>query len=430
MGSALQVSLAPIIDLHTGYHGTIIDSFIDGVTLNPQSAKHVFIHQCEAGFSPHEHHHLGELIEVVGQTGVVHSSRWPVIGCPAWLADTDDLLYPILCGRTAQNPAFRTRIRDISDLRTRAVLRRRVEFMTSCYAHPSCIGILLRGHPRDCVRDAREWFDWLGAKVGDEFFRKIVPIRPAQRAIDFATFQEKWANTREFRVIFCGRNFDYKNGHLALKAMRPLIDRYDWVTFVYVGAIPGEVLAREPELLAGVEHYPQLSHRQVLNELRRAHVLFHPSKGESIGISLLEAMGAGLAVVVARGGAMEYTDELFGSGGALLLDRDSGIEADEQLEFQALLERLITDPGLAIKLAGHNLAATTSGEFSLEAQGSMLGEIYRRAATSGGTSIHISDVYDSDAYDITMMTSADVWRDMHNFRERLNEVSGYKCIRV
>ena len=156
MGGALRVSLAPVIDLHTGYHGTIIDSVIEGITLRPQAAKHLFVHQGEPGFSPHEHHHLGEFIEVEAHEGIVHSSRWPVLGCSAWLADTDDLMYPVLCGRTAHNPEFRAKIRDSSNERLRIALRARVELMTSCYAHPSCFGILLRGHPRDCVRDAKE----------------------------------------------------------------------------------------------------------------------------------------------------------------------------------------------------------------------------------------------------------------------------------
>ena len=430
MNAGLQVSIAPIIDLHTGYHGAMIDSAIAGVSIKPRHATHVFIHQANWNFSPHAHHHLGEFIQVEGHSGIVHSARWPVLGCSAWVVDADDLMYPVLCGRAAHNPKYRARIRDRSDDEMRKALRIRAELLTSCYAHPSCMGILLRGHPRDCVRDAKEWFEWIGAEVDDEFFRKIIPVRPAQQAMERSKFEEKWSEGNEVRVMFCGRDFDYKNGHLALRVMRPLLDAYSFVKFVYVGKISDEVLSDEPELLVGVEHHPKLDHKEVIAKLREAHVFFHPSKGDSIGISLLEAMGAGLAVVVARGGAMEYTDELFGAGGALMLDRDAIGVDDEQNEFRILLERLVTNYSLARTHASHNLMLTSVGEFSVEAQGAMLTEMYRRGLSSNAPSLSILDLCGSDEYSVTRMSSDDVWRDMRAFRESLEEGAGYKCILV
>ena len=51
MNAGLQVSIAPIIDLHTGYHGAMIDSAIAGVSIKPRHATHVFIHQANWNFS-------------------------------------------------------------------------------------------------------------------------------------------------------------------------------------------------------------------------------------------------------------------------------------------------------------------------------------------------------------------------------------------
>src|SRR5690606_26945846 len=111
-----------------------------------------------------------------------------------------------------------------------------------------------------------------------------------------------------------------------------------------------------------IDHKPALDRRDVLTVLRKAHVFFHPSKGDSIGISLLEAMGAGLAVVVASGGAMEYSGELFKAGGALLLERGRIKPEDEHLVFYNLLAQLVTNPGLARAHAARNLEQTSVGE--------------------------------------------------------------------
>jgi glycosyltransferase involved in cell wall biosynthesis len=427
----VEVALSPVIDLHTGYHSAILDSVVLGTSITPKPATHIFVHDACDGFSPHAQRHYGEFIALDSHVGVVHSARWPVLGCPAWLADTDDLMYPVLCGRTAHNPEFRTRMRNQADGEMRVALRRRVELLTAGYAHSSCLGILLRGHPQDSVRDAREWFDWLDADVNEEFFRKIIPVRPAQKAISGETFSEKWDGSESTTVIFCGRDFEYKNGHLALKAMRPLLDSYSSLRFIYIGNVPDDVASNEPELLRGVEHYQRMNHREVLAALRRSHIFFHPSRGDSIGISLLEAMGAGLAVVVASGGAMEYTEELFGSGGALLLDRDSPGPSDEQATFSAMLDKLVTDRPLARELALRNLLATSAGEFSIGAQSARLATMYRAAAKSvASPALQLSDLPGLENLSITRMNSDEVWRDMRAYRESTGEGAGYKCIFV
>lgn len=423
-----RVSLAPTIDLHTGYHGAIVDSEIPGVSLKATPATHWFVYDGTDGFSPHAHLHFGEFIEV-SEGDVVHSARWPVLGCSSWIADTDDLMYPVLCGRTAFNPDLRKRMRDRDDEVVRTALRTRAETMTSCYAHDSCRAILLRGHPRDCVRDAREWFDWLGASVDERFFEKIVPVRPAQQSMPAPQFEAKWTSPDAITVIFCGRDFDYKNGHLALRAMRPLLDRFSWLRFVYIGKIPEDLLSRDPGLLGRVEHHPQLNHIEVIEKLRESHIFFHPSKGDSIGISLLEAMGAGLAVVVARGGAMEYTDELFAAGGGLLLNRDPP-SLDEEAEFTSLLEQLLVDLPFAKRLGEHNLEATAAGEYSIDAQSRRLSSIYRSGPSPGVEPLRLPDIVGACGWSSRGMASAAVWQDMRQFRASISDAPGYKCILV
>jgi len=424
------VALGPKIDLHTGYHGAIVDTPPAGIILQLVAATHTFIHEAGDTFSPHRDTHLGEFITVDQHDGIVHSARWPVLNSPAWITDTDDLMYPILCGRTAYNPSYRAQIRNPSNLGTIKALRCRVENMIAGYVHPSCLGILLRGHATNIVH-TRQWLDWLGVAVDDAFLGKITLVRPAQRAMPREAFDVKWKDDATFKVTFCGRDFDYKNGHLAIRVMRRIMNAYPFVQFTYIGNIPSEVLANDYGLLSGIDHYPSMTHHDVIIRLRQSHLFFHPSKGDSVGISLLEAMGAGLAVVVARGGAMAYSDELFATGGARMLERNGSEGKNEEDAFFQLVKELVIDRSLSYELGSRNYEATRSGEYSIDVQNRRLAKFYMDASNSTGSSrLRLSDLPHARDKAVALMSSAEVWNDARLYREQLGVGSDEKCVIV
>ena len=425
----MDIALMPSIDLHTGYHGALIDSPPPDVSVRPQAARHVFLHEASSEFSPHRDVHCGEFIAAPPGYKVVHSSRWPVLGCRGWVADTDDLMYPIMCGRTAHSQQFRKQLRSVHSSEFRRTLRARCQNIIAAYTHPSCTGRLFRGHPHDGLTQAIDWLDRLEVHAPQEFFRKLVPIRPAQPALEAQAFEAKW-QTSDLEVVFCGRDFSYKNGLLALNVMRQILDAHPHVRFTYIGPIPDSVRNSAPELIKRIDHKPTLERRDVLTVLRKAHILFHPSKGDSIGISLLEAMGAGLAVVVASGGAMEYSGELFKTGGALLLERGRIKPEEEHLVFYNLLVQLVTNPTLARAHAARNLEQTSVGEYSIQVQQRRLLELYALAKGSGAPPLQLADLPHTAGLAVSHLSSAEVWADMREARKQAREAMGYQCILV
>lgn len=412
-----SVDLLPSIDLHTGYHRTILDAPPVGYRIRPSHANHVFLFDDRIG-SPHDTPHLGEFIEATDPTRLLHVARWPVLNSQAWLADTDDLLYPALCGRTAIDPAFRQALRGAPDPVFLGRLRRRVENMLTAYLHPSCVAILLRGHPQDSMDAAMGWFRHLGCEaLGEAFLRKIVPVRPAQIAVDAALVERKWSASTPTRVLFCGRDFECKNGLLALKAMQRVRALAPEVEFTYLGPIPDAVRDAHPELLAGVMHHASIPHRECLALIADAHVLFHPSKYESIGIIFIEAMAAGLAVVAARGDRMDYVDELFSTGGALLVDRASTSADEEEAAFGALLHDVIRNEGLAKRLALRNYAVMSEGEYSIARRNDVLAGLYAKADRERVQPLTLADLPHVRKDRIRRMPSLDVSADEARYRE-------------
>jgi glycosyltransferase involved in cell wall biosynthesis len=388
----LDVALLPKIDLHTGYHPTLVNTPPAGHRLQPANAVHVFLFPEQVGF-PHERFHVGEFVEVMGNDDLVHAARWPVLGAGAWVVDMDDLLYPVLCGRTAIDAGLRAKLRDRDDKNFLAQLERRVTNMLTAYAHPSCGAILLWGHPRDSVTTAADWFASLNChRLGEAFLEKVVPIRPAKEACDSSLVSAKWADQQALRVVFCGRDFDCKNGLMALRVMQRVRAAVPTIECAFIGPVPEAIQQQQPWLLSGIFHRSSLSHDECVEVISRAHVLFHPSKYESMGLVFVEAMAAGAAVLTARGSRMDYVDELFASGGAILVDRDEVPAEAEEAAFEHGLLNLAMNFQLAKEMGLRNYSLVAHGEYAISERDKVLTHAYESARAGRRRPLTLGDL--------------------------------------
>ncbi|MHC4569416.1 MAG: glycosyltransferase, partial [Planctomycetota bacterium] len=149
--------------------------------------------------------------------------------------------------------------------------------------------------------------------------------------------------------------------------------------FVYIGKVPQEELRRRRKLPTSVVHHQSLSHKQTLSVLRTANILFHPSKFEGLGIVFLEAAASGMAVITATGGPMRHVEELFGTGGAMLIDRCSVKQSEEASAFETHLRHVLGNPGAAKSMAYHNFNLATVGKLSAERSRRILMKVYEDA---------------------------------------------------
>jgi len=365
-------------DLHRGYHGSLIGTPPDNFHYCKVPAIHFFPYESDLltvnKFSPHKHQHLGEFLEFEAGAEVVHSARFPVLNRKAWVVDMDDFGSPIVGGRYLWNPAaailFREKNSDFW-----SYLCKRARWMLSGYAHPSCKAILF--WTVRAMDVARRWLEDLKhPELADSFLQKCQLLYPAVLPFPEEPVEQKWKNTESIHIVFCGLDYEVKNGALALRIFSKLARRFPNVALHYVGKVPESEMQKYREALRYVQFYPILSHRAILSLFGRSHILLHCSKAESLGMVLIEAAAAGMAVVTSKGPHMRHIEELFEQDCALLLDRNKTKSDEEEEWFVKALESLIIEKSHAQKMGYRNYHVVHSGKFSIERRNKILSAIY------------------------------------------------------
>lgn len=373
-----RVLLGPKMDLHVGVHeafSRLLDPAFQYRRLNP---VHAFIMADERQASPFRFFHWGEFTDFGPGRALVHTARWPVLNRKAWVTDTDDFIYPVVCGRHFLSPDFRRAFRGEWSQALQQSMRKRVTNMLTAYTHPSCKAILYRSE--STVRDARVWLGRLDVgELGERYLAKVQVLYPAKKSCTPKAMEAKWSKGGPLTVVFCGRDYESKNGPLALEIFDQMSREFAEVQFIYIGNVPFEELQRNSQRPASVVHHQSLPHKQILSILNAAHVLFHPSKFEGLGIVFLEAAAAGMAVITATGGAMQHVEELFGTGGAMLVDRDRVRPSEEAAAFAAHLRYILGNPAVAKGMAYHNFNLATVGKLSPQRNRRILQQVYEDA---------------------------------------------------
>jgi uncharacterized protein len=373
-----RVLLGPKIDLHVGVHKAFAKLLDPSFQYSKRDSVHTFVMADEQHKSPFRFFHWGEFADFGPGRAIVHTARWPVLNRKAWVTDTDDFVYPVVCGRHFLSPDFRSAFRgEWSTALQKNILKRATNMLTA-YAHPSCKAIFYRSE--FTVRDARVWLGKLGVgELGETYLSKIQVLYPAQESCPPDAMEAKWSKGGPLTVVFCGRDYESKNGRMALEIFNRLSREFATDRFVYIGNVPQEELRRRRKLPTSVVHHQSLPHKQTLSVLSAAHILFHPSKFEGLGIIFLEAAASGMAVITATGGAMRHVEELFGTGGAMLVNRDNIGQSEEASAFETHLRYILSNPGVAKSMAYHNFNLATVGKLSPERSRRTLLKVYEDA---------------------------------------------------
>lgn len=373
-----RVLLGPKIDLHVGVHKAFAKLLDPSFQYSKRDSVHAFVMADEQQESPFRFFHWGEFVDFGPGRAIVHTARWPVLNRKAWVTDTDDFVYPVVCGRHFLNPDFRIAFRGEWSTELQKSILKRATNMLTAYAHPSCKAIFYRSE--FTVRDARVWLGKLGVgKLGETYLSKIQVLYPAQESCPADAMEAKWSKSGPLTVVFCGRDYESKNGRMALEIFDRLSREFATDRFVYIGNVPQEELRRRRKLPTSVVHHQSLSHKQTLSVLSAAHILFHPSKFEGLGIIFLEAAASGMVVITATGGAMRHVEELFGTGGAMLVNRDNIGQSEEASAFETHLRYILRNPGVAKSMAYHNFNLATVGKLSPERSRRTLLKVYEDA---------------------------------------------------
>jgi mannosyltransferase len=174
-----------------------------------------------------------------------------------------------------------------------------------------------------------------------------------------------------------GRVRAQKGSDVFVEAMCRLLPRYPDFTGVIVGATTPEQAAFANDLKKRIEAAGLQSRIVMTGELeigqvqrwyQRLTIYAFTSRNEGFGLTLIEAMSAGAALVASRAGAAELVVE-DGVSGVLTPSGD----ADALV---AALEPLMRDPASAAAM-GERGRARVMEKFSLDAEADRIAEVYR-----------------------------------------------------
>ncbi len=196
---------------------------------------------------------------------------------------------------------------------------------------------------------------------------------PADRAAAFAE-----AGLPGRYAIGCfGRVRAQKGTDVFVDAMCRLLPRYPDFTAVIVGAVTLDQATFANDLkkrieAAGLSSRVVMTGELPIDELprwyKRLTIYVFTSRNEGFGLTLIEAMSSGAALVASRAGAAELVVE-HGVTGVLTPPGD--VDA-----LVAALEPLMRDPAAAIAM-GERARRRVVAEFSLDAEAEKIAEVYR-----------------------------------------------------
>jgi mannosyltransferase len=196
---------------------------------------------------------------------------------------------------------------------------------------------------------------------------------PADRAAAFA----QSGLPGRYAIGCFGRVRAQKGSDVFVEAMCRLLPRYPDFTAVLVGAIVPEQQGFANDLkrrieAAGLQSRIVITGEVAIGEVerwfQRLTIYAFTSRNEGFGLTLIEAMSAGVALVASRAGAAEFVVE---DGITGVLTPPGDVDA-----LVAALEPLMRDPTAAAAM-GVRARARVIGRFSLEAEAKAIAEVYR-----------------------------------------------------
>ncbi|MBT2588230.1 glycosyltransferase family 4 protein [Arthrobacter sp. ISL-95] len=143
-----------------------------------------------------------------------------------------------------------------------------------------------------------------------------------------------WDGNGPLKVLFVGRIVGMKGIADVVSAAKALSPA---VRVTAIGQLPGETFPALEDMFGTVNYRGTMPRNQILQEMRKHHVLLLPSLVEGRSLAALEGLSQGLPAVVTAGSGVE---DLVAQGAGAIVERF----ASEQIV--AELHRFLDDPGL------------------------------------------------------------------------------------
>jgi glycosyltransferase involved in cell wall biosynthesis len=305
---------------------------------------------------------------------LIHSHAWPVVDKTPYVIDLDMFFYPFL------NDCYEfERIRGLKVMwplanklssKMKARLDRAKELLKSRF----CKKIL-------------PWSRWCRDYIIDfiddpEIVKKIELLYPAVHNI--AAYKRK--HKGNIRLIFiCSDFFARKGGDDVLRAFDILRHDYKDIELICVGEIP-ENIYHKYRNYKNIKFYTSLPKEKLFEAYRQSDIFVLPTRYDTFGISVLEAMNFCLPIITTKGKTVPVSQEIVNDGvSGFLVERKYGNDPKNVTgnidfnDFVNKLRLLIEDEKLRERMGKASKSQIVSGKFSIKKRNEKLEKIYAEA---------------------------------------------------
>jgi glycosyltransferase involved in cell wall biosynthesis len=306
---------------------------------------------------------------------LIHSNLFPVVNKVPYVIDMENFYFPYLIDYHEFRLIHELKkpIPLVNDL-TRAS-RARLEVSKKLLSSKFCRKIL-------------PWSKWcrdyiMGLIDDPEIIEKIELLYPAVNDVNYKKEQHKG-----IRLLYCGgwyASFRRKGGEEVLQAFDVLRYDYSNLELIFIGTIPKKIYDKYKKY-KNIKFYDFLEKKRLFEMYRKSDIFVLPTRNDTFGFSLLEAMNFSLPIITTKGRLVPATKEIVDDGvSGFLIERKSdrnphNIAGEIDFEdFISKLRLLIENKNLREKMGRAGKKEITDGKFSIKKRNKRLREIYEEA---------------------------------------------------
>ncbi len=303
---------------------------------------------------------------------LIHSVNRPIISKKPYIIDLDMLAYPWLYYKYEwEECKFLKRNWAQNSLSKSS--KKRINILKNFMLNKYCKKLL-------------PWSKWLERRMKQflkdkEIVEKIEHLYPALTSVDV----EKQKNDNI--VLFCcagGGYFYKKGGDNMFEAFDKIKDKYD-IQLIYVGEVADNYYKRYSQY-DNITIYRKRINKEKLFEIYQSSDIFVlPTRMETFGMVLLEAMNFKLPVITTVGNLVPVSDEIVENNVSGYLVEQKNQKYPNfagQLDFETFLEKikvLIENDNLRDKMGKAGKKEITHGKFNIKKRNKKLRKIYEEA---------------------------------------------------
>ena len=202
--------------------------------------------------------------------------------------------------------------------------------------------------------------------ISSDFDKEMIISIP--NGVDILPSQTNHSN-KKVRIISVGRLIKRKRIGLLIRTLKQLVEDYD-IELIIIGDGPyKDALISQTKKLSlnkNIRFIGNVSKEDVHNHLLESHIFAFPSSSEGMSNALLEAMSAGLSVIVSG----------IPANLELIENRKNGLVFHDENSFRDNLRELLHDINLRSSL-GSNARATIERKFSFSRISESYNTIYK-----------------------------------------------------